>query len=133
MVIGAALAASPVGLLAHEVSLLEGVNPTYALVYVFAMAFPAMSSIVKEGHFHRAQQQLGRPLDIFVVNSFASLFQATSVLLLMPLVASIKGVPPAELPLHLLNGKCSAAAHTFPTPPGDRPASLLQGPAASWA
>ncbi len=43
----------------------------------------------------------GRPLDIFVVNSFGSLFQAVFVLLLLPLTTAVKGIALSDLPAHL--------------------------------
>ncbi|RWR90981.1 protein CLT2, chloroplastic [Cinnamomum micranthum f. kanehirae] len=46
----------------------------------------------------------GKPLDLFVVNSFGSGYQALFLLLLLPLLSSLKGIPFAELPSYLRSG-----------------------------
>ncbi len=49
-----------------------------ALLYVAALALPSASSLVKERIFRDAERDLGRPLDIFVVNTFGSAAQVRS-------------------------------------------------------
>ncbi|KAI3863295.1 hypothetical protein MKW98_029593 [Papaver atlanticum] len=64
----------------------------------------AGASILKEFVFIDAAKRLkGKPLDIFVVNSFGSGFQALFVLFL-PVLSSLKGIPFAELPSYLKSG-----------------------------
>ncbi|CAA3018666.1 CLT2, chloroplastic-like isoform X2 [Olea europaea subsp. europaea] len=46
----------------------------------------------------------GKLLDIFVVNSFGSGFQALFVLLFLPLLSNLKGIPLIELPSYLKSG-----------------------------
>eukprot|EP00898_Chlorokybus_atmophyticus_P004435 jgi/Chlat1/4993/Chrsp32S04933 len=80
------------------------------LLYAASMVPSALSSIFKEWTFNDAKKRLGsnsKPLDIFVVNSFSSGFQALCVLALLPLLASLRGVKPADLPSYLVRGgKC---------------------------
>lgn len=47
----------------------------YSLLYVASMLFMAMGSILKERVFRRGRERLGRPLSIFIVNTFGSLSQ----------------------------------------------------------
>ncbi len=48
---------------------------TYVAMCITAMAFSALASVLKDRVFRRARERLGANLDVFVVNSFASLFQ----------------------------------------------------------
>ena len=51
--------------------------PIFIATYVASMFFPALDSIVKEKAFGDAKEKLGgKQLDIFVVNSYSSGFQA---------------------------------------------------------
>ena len=51
--------------------------PIFIATYVASMFFPALDSIVKEKAFGDAREKLGgKQLDIFVVNSYSSGFQA---------------------------------------------------------
>lgn len=54
--------------------------------------------------FAESEKQQQKPLDVFAVNSFGSASQAVFVLLLLPVLASIKGVAPSQLPDYLLQG-----------------------------
>ena len=45
-----------------------------------------------------------RPLDLFIVNSHTSLAQAACVLLLLPVLASLRGIPPSQLPDYIHQG-----------------------------
>eukprot|EP00268_Persea_americana_P010446 TRINITY_DN14249_c0_g1_i2.p1 TRINITY_DN14249_c0_g1~~TRINITY_DN14249_c0_g1_i2.p1 ORF type:complete len:180 (-),score=35.06 TRINITY_DN14249_c0_g1_i2:521-1060(-) len=72
---------------------------------IASSAFQAGASILKEFVFIDASKRLkGKPLDLFVVNSFGSGYQALFVLLLLPLLSSLKGIPFAELPSYLRSG-----------------------------
>ncbi|KAK1269965.1 hypothetical protein QJS04_geneDACA006504 [Acorus gramineus] len=72
---------------------------------VVSSAFQAGASILKEFIFIDATRRLqGRPVDIFVVNSFGSAFQALFVLILLPFLSNMRGIPLAELPTYLRNG-----------------------------
>ncbi|KAG2444719.1 hypothetical protein HXX76_001463 [Chlamydomonas incerta] len=92
------------------------VDLRYVAVCVACFAFPAIANCIKEKVFSSAAQKLGRPLDIFVVNSFGSLAQAFFVLLLLPITTALKGIALSDLPAHLLAssraflGEPSAAA-----------------------
>jgi len=74
-------------------------------MYVLSLVPPALTSILKESVFRDARRQLGgRELDIFIVNSFTSGFQALFVLLQLPLIASLQGIPLTHLPGYLRDG-----------------------------
>lgn len=90
-------------------SLLDGIQPLYFASYLASMAFPSLSSIVKEKTFAESKQTLGKPLDLFVVNSYASLSQAAFVFVLLPVITSLRGLQVSELPEYLANGaRCFA-------------------------
>jgi hypothetical protein len=55
-------------------------------------------------HFVSSVKLGGQPLDIFIVNSFSSFFQATFVLLLLPVLSGLRGVSFHELPGYLAEG-----------------------------
>lgn len=77
-----------------------------AAVYAASMFFPAVSSIIKEGLFRDAAEKLGgRRLDLFAVNSFGSAAQALFVLLLLPVLSSLRGISPSQLPQYLSDGE----------------------------
>ncbi len=70
------------------------------------MLFPALASIIKEKIFAEAKEKLdGKPLDIFVVNSFGSGAQAVGVLLLLPVLTSLRGLSLSELPQYVGDGE----------------------------
>ena len=69
------------------------------------MLFPALASIFKEQIFDTAKQRMhGRPLDIFVVNSFGSAAQAVFVFLLLPVLSRLRGISLSQLPAYLKQG-----------------------------
>jgi len=75
------------------------------------MLFPALASIFKEKIFTEAKQKLGgKQLDLFVVNSFGSGAQAVCVFLLLPFLASLRGISFGELPTYLAEGARRALA-----------------------
>eukprot|EP00271_Cylindrocystis_brebissonii_P022974 TRINITY_DN913_c0_g1_i1.p1 TRINITY_DN913_c0_g1~~TRINITY_DN913_c0_g1_i1.p1 ORF type:complete len:464 (-),score=70.97 TRINITY_DN913_c0_g1_i1:881-2272(-) len=77
----------------------------WPLLMMFSTVFSAGASILKELVFTRSKDYLeGKTVDLFVVNSFGSGFQAFFVFLLLPLLSSLKGIPPAELPSYFSSG-----------------------------
>ncbi|XP_031279216.1 protein CLT2, chloroplastic [Pistacia vera] len=85
--------------------MLSGVEFVWPAIMIASCAFQAGASIIKEFVFVDAKKRLkGKSLDIFVVNSFGSGFQALFVLLFLPLLSNLKGIPFAELPSYLRSG-----------------------------
>ncbi|GMI91022.1 CRT (chloroquine-resistance transporter)-like transporter 2 [Hibiscus trionum] len=85
--------------------MLSGIELMWPGVMIASAAFQAGASIIKEFIFVDAAKRLNaKSLDIFVVNSFGSGFQALFVLLLMPLLSNLKGIPFMELPSYLKSG-----------------------------
>ncbi|KAK0576755.1 hypothetical protein LWI29_022802 [Acer saccharum] len=85
--------------------MLSGVEFIWPAIMIASCAFQAGASIIKEFIFVDAIKRLkGKSVDIFVVNSFGSGFQALFVLLLMPFLSNLKGIPFAQLPLYLKSG-----------------------------
>ncbi|XP_051150644.1 protein CLT2, chloroplastic-like [Andrographis paniculata] len=85
--------------------MLSGVGFFWPAVMIASSAFQATASVLKESVFLDAATRLkGKLLDIFVVNSFGSGFQALFVLLFLPFLSSLKGIPFSELPSYLTSG-----------------------------
>ncbi|CAK9313019.1 unnamed protein product [Citrullus colocynthis] len=85
--------------------MLSGVAPLWPMLMVASSACQAGASIMKEFIFIDAATRLsGKSLDIFVVNSFGSGFQALFVLLFLPFLSNLKGIPIAKLPSYLMHG-----------------------------
>ena len=85
------------------------VAPVYAAIFVGSMLFPALSSIVKEKMFSDAKEKLGgQQLDLFVVNTFGSAYQALFVFLLLPVLTTLRGISLSDLPTYLSDGKHAA-------------------------
>ncbi|XP_022867152.1 protein CLT2, chloroplastic-like isoform X2 [Olea europaea var. sylvestris] len=85
--------------------MLSGVGIFWPAMMIASSAFQAVASIVKESVLLDATPRLkGKLLDIFVVNSFGSRFQALFVLLFLPLLSNLKGIPLTELPSYLKSG-----------------------------
>lgn len=77
----------------------------WPLLLIVSTAFPAGASILKEFVFKDASSRLkGGNLDIFVVNSLGSTFQAFFVFLLLPVLSKVRGIPLHELPAYLKAG-----------------------------
>lgn len=119
VVAGVALAAWP----STGGHILDGVSPVYAAVFVVAMLFPALDTILKESVFRRwreewapgvageagkgiraTHQQRGRDLDLFVLNSFGSAAQAVFVFALLPVITAARGMALGDLPGYLAAG-----------------------------
>lgn len=85
--------------------MLAGVGLLWPIMMVVSSAFQAGATIIKEYVFIDAVKHLkGKLLDIFVVNSFGSGFQALFVLLFLPLLSNLKGIPFHELPSYIKSG-----------------------------
>ncbi|GKV33547.1 hypothetical protein SLEP1_g42046 [Rubroshorea leprosula] len=85
--------------------MVSGIDFLWPAVMIASAAFQAGSSIIKEYIFIDAAKRLkGKSLDIFVVNSFGSGFQALFVLFFLPFLSNLKGIKFAELPLYLKSG-----------------------------
>ncbi|KAK9808081.1 hypothetical protein WJX73_003833 [Symbiochloris irregularis] len=80
--------ASPVGITLFTVSL-------------FLLVF---DTLAKEQVFDEGEERHKRPLDVFVVNSFGSAYQAIFVALLLPFYAAFKGIGLKQLPHYLMQG-----------------------------
>jgi hypothetical protein len=67
--------------------------------------FQAADTILKEMIFLDASQRLkGGSVDLFVVNSFGSAFQALFICLLLPFLSKLWGIPFHQLPNYLMDG-----------------------------
>ncbi|KAI3725620.1 hypothetical protein L1987_65411 [Smallanthus sonchifolius] len=85
--------------------MLSGVGFLWPIMMVVSSAFQAGATIIKEYVFIDAVTHLkGKLLDIFVVNSFGSGFQALFVLLFLPFLSNLKGIPFHELPSYIKSG-----------------------------
>nr|CAD1837770.1 unnamed protein product [Ananas comosus var. bracteatus] len=87
---------------ANEGQFLSEVDFIWPALMILSSAFQAGASILKEFVFIDGAKRLqGKPLDIFVVNSFGSGFQALFVFLLLPLLSNLRGIPFTELPAYV--------------------------------
>ncbi|GAV66859.1 hypothetical protein CFOL_v3_10369 [Cephalotus follicularis] len=85
--------------------MLSGAEFRWPAIMIASCAFQAGASIIKEYIFLDAAKRLkGKSLDIFVVNSFGSGFQALFVILFLPFLSNLKGITLAQLPSYLRNG-----------------------------
>ncbi|KAK8937401.1 hypothetical protein KSP39_PZI012168 [Platanthera zijinensis] len=89
----------------YDGQLLSGIEFIWPVLMVTSSAFQAGASILKEFVFIDGAKRLqGKSLDIFIVNSFGSAFQALFVFLLLPFLSNLRGIPFAELPRYLTSG-----------------------------
>lgn len=79
-------------------------NPIGVAFFTASLFLLVFDTLAKERVFAESEKQQQKPLDVFAVNSFGSASQAVFVLLLLPVLASIKGVAPSQLPDYLLQG-----------------------------
>ncbi|XP_020984530.1 protein CLT2, chloroplastic [Arachis duranensis] len=85
--------------------MLSEVEFFWPALMIVSSAFQAAASVIKESVFvDNAIQLKQKSLDIFVVNSFGSGFQALFVLLFLPLLSNLKGIPFVQLPSYLKSG-----------------------------
>lgn len=72
---------------------------------IFSFFLQAADTILKEVIFSDAAQRLkGQSVDLFVVNSFGSAYQALFIGLLLPLLSKLWGIPFSQLPSYLKDG-----------------------------
>ncbi|KAM7497053.1 hypothetical protein LguiA_021467 [Lonicera macranthoides] len=77
----------------------------WSLLMIGSFLFQAADTILKEMIFLDAGQQLkGGSVDLFVVNSFGSAFQALFICLLLPFLSKLWGIPFNQLPNYLMDG-----------------------------
>ncbi|CAL8997568.1 unnamed protein product [Prunus brigantina] len=85
--------------------MLSGVESMWPVLMIASSAFQAGASIIKEFVFVDAEARLKeKSLDIFVVNSFGSGFQALFIFLFLPFLSNLRGIPFAQLPSYLKDG-----------------------------
>ncbi|XP_068310635.1 protein CLT1, chloroplastic-like isoform X2 [Pyrus communis] len=77
----------------------------WSLLMIVSFLFQAADTVLKEVIFLDARQRLkGRSVDLFVVNSFGSAFQALFICLLLPFMSKLWGIPFGQLPNYLKDG-----------------------------
>lgn len=77
----------------------------WSLLMIASFLFQAADTIVKEMIFLNAGERLkGGSVDLFVVNSFGSAFQALFICLLLPFLSKLWGIPFNQLPGYLIDG-----------------------------
>ncbi|KAJ4724457.1 Crt [Melia azedarach] len=77
----------------------------WSLLMIVSFLFQAAGSVLKELIFVDVAQQLkGGSVDLFVVNSYGSAFQALFIFLLLPFVSKLWGIPFSQLPNYLRDG-----------------------------
>ncbi|KAK6944507.1 Chloroquine-resistance transporter-like [Dillenia turbinata] len=77
----------------------------WSLLMIVSFLFQAADTVLKEMIFLDAAKQLkGGSMDLFVVNSFGSAFQALFICLLLPFLSKLWGVPFSNLPNYLKDG-----------------------------
>ncbi|XP_057773318.1 protein CLT2, chloroplastic-like [Salvia miltiorrhiza] len=85
--------------------MLSGINPIWPGLMIASSFFQAGASIFKESVFIDAAKHLkGKSLDIFVLNSFASGFQALFSIGFLPILSNMKGIPLSQLPSYFTSG-----------------------------
>ncbi|XP_017419899.1 protein CLT2, chloroplastic isoform X2 [Vigna angularis] len=85
--------------------MLSDIQFFWPALMIISCAFQALASVIKEYIFIDSATRLKhKSLDIFVVNSFGSGFQALFVFLSLPLLSKLKGIPFAELPSYFKSG-----------------------------
>ncbi|XP_047341959.1 protein CLT2, chloroplastic-like [Impatiens glandulifera] len=86
-------------------NMLSGIGIMWPLLAICASGCQAGSAVLKESIFIDSATRLkGKNLDIFVVNTFGSTFQALFVLLLLPLLANFNGVPFSQFLSYIKSG-----------------------------
>ncbi|XP_043712689.1 protein CLT2, chloroplastic [Telopea speciosissima] len=128
-IIGCLLVASGVVLAvasgSNDSQMLTKVEFIWPALMLASSAFQAGASIIKEFVFVDAASRLkGKQLDIFVVNSFGSGFQALFVLLFLPLLSNLKGIPFSQFTSYLRSG-AACFLNIGPTTTGCDGAPLL--------
>ncbi|KAK9274332.1 hypothetical protein L1049_019146 [Liquidambar formosana] len=77
----------------------------WSILMIVSFLFQAADTVLKETIFLNAAQQLkGGSVDLFVVNSYGSAFQALFICILLPFLSKLWGVPFYQLPNYLKDG-----------------------------
>ncbi|XP_058745092.1 protein CLT1, chloroplastic-like isoform X2 [Vicia villosa] len=77
----------------------------WSLLMIVSFLLQAADTVVKELIFLDANRKLkGGSVDLFVVNSYGSAFQALFICLLLPFLSKLWGVPFSQLPNYLKDG-----------------------------
>ncbi|KAK4355000.1 hypothetical protein RND71_027194 [Anisodus tanguticus] len=77
----------------------------WSLLMIVSFLFQAADTVLKEVIFLDAARRLkGGTVDLFVVNSYGSAFQAVFICLLLPFLSKLWGVPFIQLPNYLRDG-----------------------------
>ncbi|KAM3692616.1 hypothetical protein ACJW31_08G102300 [Castanea mollissima] len=77
----------------------------WSVLMVVSFLFQAADTVLKEVIFSDAAQRLkGGSVDLFVVNSYGSAFQAFFICLLLPFLSKLWGIPFSQLPNYLKDG-----------------------------
>ncbi|CAI8596395.1 unnamed protein product [Vicia faba] len=77
----------------------------WSLLMMTSFLFQAADTVLKEVIFMDSARKLkGGSLDLFVVNSFGSAFQALFICLLLPFLSKLWGIPFSQLPNYLKDG-----------------------------
>ncbi|QCE01577.1 Chloroquine-resistance transporter-like [Vigna unguiculata] len=85
-------------------SLKEG-GMFWSLLMIISFFLQAAGTVLKETIFLDSTQKLkGGSMDLFVVNSYGSAFQALFICLLLPFLSKLWGIPFSQLPNYLKDG-----------------------------
>ncbi|XP_024982409.1 protein CLT1, chloroplastic-like [Cynara cardunculus var. scolymus] len=77
----------------------------WSLLMIVSFLFQAADTILKEVIFLDAAKRLkGGSVDLFVLNSYGSAFQALFICLLLPFLSRLWGIPFHQLPMYLSDG-----------------------------
>ncbi|KAG6629826.1 hypothetical protein I3843_14G112800 [Carya illinoinensis] len=77
----------------------------WSLLMIVSFLFQAADTVLKEVIFLDAARDLkGGSVDLFVVNSYGSAFQAFFIFLLLPFLSKLWGIPFSQLPNYLKDG-----------------------------
>ncbi|XP_078178820.1 CRT (chloroquine-resistance transporter)-like transporter 1 isoform X1 [Carex rostrata] len=84
---------------------LKGAGIFWPLLMISSFLFQAADTVLKEIIFLDARKRLkGGSVDLFVINSFGSAYQALFMCLLLPFLSKLWGVPFHLLPAYIKNG-----------------------------
>ncbi|KAL8545059.1 hypothetical protein ACS0TY_005313 [Phlomoides rotata] len=77
----------------------------WSILMIISFFLQAADTVLKETIFLDAAQRLkGGTMDLFVVNSFGSAYQALFICLLLPFLSNLWGIPFTQLPSYLKDG-----------------------------
>ncbi|KAI4304799.1 hypothetical protein MLD38_040267 [Melastoma candidum] len=77
----------------------------WSLLMIASFLFQAADTVLKETIFLDASRNLkGGSVDLFVVNSYGSAFQALFICLLLPFLSKIRGIPFSQLSAYIKDG-----------------------------